>query len=53
MNKNGLLIVGMFLGGIALMSDPRCTHSCRTLGQHLIDHGIDDFVSGLLTALFR
>jgi hypothetical protein len=39
-----LLLTGL---GIALLQDPKCRRGCRTLAEHLLSHGIEDFLSGL------
>ena len=44
------LVVG--LGAIAigawLASDPHCRRGCRTVAEHLIEHGLDEFFTALL-----
>lgn len=34
------------LAGVYLLSDPRCRHGCRTVAEHLIDHGIQGLLGG-------
>lgn len=48
MNKQffwALLFVGV---GVAMLQDPKCKRGCKTVGQHLLSHGIDDFVAALM-----
>ncbi|HEV3480930.1 MAG TPA: hypothetical protein VGR97_01230 [Candidatus Acidoferrales bacterium] len=33
--------------GWTLLQDPKCKRGCRTLAEHLLSHGIEDFLSGL------
>jgi hypothetical protein len=42
--------VGLLLAAGWLLSNPRCSRGCRTMAQHLAEHGIDDFLTGLLGA---
>lgn len=37
-NAFGILL---FIGGIALLSDPKCKCGCRTLAEHLIKAGFN------------
>ena len=39
-----LLLVGI---GIVMLQDPKCRRGCRTLAEHLVSHGIDDFLASL------
>lgn len=39
-----LLLAGL---GVVLLSDPTCERGCRTVAEHLLSHGIDDFLAGL------
>lgn len=39
-----LLLAGL---GVVLLSDPKCERGCRTVAEHLLSHGIDDFLAGL------
>jgi hypothetical protein len=45
MNSRAADSIGMgvllLVGGIALLSDPKCKCGCRTLGEHLIKFGFD------------
>ena len=44
-----LLIAGGIIAlGTLLLSDPHCTRGCRTVAEHLISHGIEDLLAGLL-----
>jgi hypothetical protein len=50
MNKKEQMIVlgvGMFVAAVVLASNPRCNRGCKTLAQHLAEHGIEDFLGGL------
>jgi hypothetical protein len=49
MNKQAGIILGSVLFGLWLLSDPHCRRECRTLAQHLVEHGIDEFLAGLLS----
>jgi len=40
--------IWLIAAGVLLSMNPRCNRGCRTLAQHLIEHGIDDFIAGLL-----
>jgi len=39
-----LLLVGL---SAALLSDPRCGRGCRTVAEHILQHGLEDFFRGL------
>lgn len=42
-NKNSNALVGGLLvlfTGAVLLSNPRCERGCRTIGEHLISHGL-------------
>lgn len=43
----GFWIVASVVGGLWLLSNPRCTRGCRTVAEHLLAHGIDEFLAGL------
>ena len=45
--KNGFVILGSVLVGLWLLSNPRCARGCRTIAEHLVAHGIDEFLAGL------
>ena len=45
-NNPGLVILSVIVG-MWLLSNPRCKRSCRTVAEHLITHGIDEFIAGL------
>ena len=36
------------LVGKALLSEPRCQRGCRTLAEHLVEHGINNIIRGFL-----
>ncbi len=40
----GLLMVAV---GLALLSDPQCGRGCRTVAEHILQHGLEDFFRGL------
>ncbi len=41
------IALATFLVGAALASDPKCQRGCRTLAEHLIKHGLDEFFRAL------
>lgn len=44
--ETALLIgVGSVIVGLWLMSRPKCNRGCRTMAEHLVEHGIEDLVS--------
>ena len=46
--KNQFVLALLFAGlGVVLLSDPKCRRGCRTVAEHLLSHGIEDFLSGL------
>jgi len=42
----GLVALAILIGG-ALASHPRCGRGCQTLAEHLISHGLREFIEGL------
>ena len=40
----GLLLASV---GVALLQDPKCRRGCRTVAEHLLSHGIEDFLASL------
>jgi hypothetical protein len=40
----GVVLVGV---GLWLASNPICDRGCKTVAEHLIEHGISDFIAGL------
>jgi hypothetical protein len=46
-NKAVLLGAGMFFVALVLASNPRCNRGCKTLAQHLAEHGLEDFLGEL------
>ena len=50
MNSERIFWTGLGLLAVAaiLASRPNCNRGCRTLAQHLIEHGIDDIVTAFL-----
>ena len=49
-DKKILAGLGLMLLAGWMLSNPRCNRGCKTVAQHLLDHGIDDFLGGLLAA---
>jgi len=50
MKKTNLAILGgagSILFALWLASNPRCNRGCRTVAEHLLEHGIDEFVASL------
>jgi hypothetical protein len=50
MNKKDLAILagaGSILFALWLASNPHCNRGCHTVAEHLLEHGIDEFVAGL------
>lgn len=43
-----LISSGFFLVGLWLVSRPDCGRGCRTVAEHLIEHGLADFLTTLL-----
>lgn len=45
------LVVGatLVLVGLWLRSDPQCGRGCRTVAEHLIKHGFEEFFRGFAT----
>jgi len=50
--KNLAIPLGFLAVGILLMSNPNCRKGCRTVAEHLVNHGLEDFIKGLLAAYF-
>ena len=46
----GAMAVGVMavLIGRALLSDPHCKRGCRTVAEHLVEHGINSIIRGFL-----
>lgn len=42
-----LVAGGTVLVGLWLLSDPKCGRGCRTVAEHLVEHGVKDFFTGL------
>lgn len=40
-------VVFLFLWFV-LTRNPKCGRGCKTIGQHLLQHGIDDILTGLV-----
>jgi hypothetical protein len=49
MKAEHLIVVGIGAVVVAaiLASNPHCNRGCRTLAQHLAEHGIEDILGGL------
>ena len=49
MKDKSTLFAGLTLIAVAviLASRPNCNRGCRTMAEHLIEHGISDVVTGL------
>jgi hypothetical protein len=48
-NEKALLMAtGIALIGAMMLSNPRCDRGCRTVAEHLLDHGISDLLGALL-----
>jgi hypothetical protein len=47
MKSNPGLVILSVIVGMWLLSNPRCKRGCRTVAEHLITHGIDEFIAGL------
>ena len=41
-----LLGLGLFAAGLWLLSNPNCDRGCKTVAEHLLGHGIEDFFKG-------
>jgi hypothetical protein len=51
MAKQDQVILGfaaVILIGAVLLSDPKCNSGCRTLAQHLVNHGVDGLLGFFL-----
>lgn len=47
-NTQTLLVAASLIALAGLLSsDPNCDRGCRTVAQHLLEHGIEDFLKGL------
>jgi len=46
-DQSGLLVLAMIGTGVLLLQNPRCNRGCKTIAQHLIEHGIQDFLGVL------
>jgi hypothetical protein len=48
-NEKALVTASLaVLIGFWLASRPNCEKGCRSVAEHLIEHGLEDFVAGLL-----
>ena len=43
----GLVLLGI---GWVLSRNPNCNRGCKTVAGHLVSHGLDDIIGGLLGA---
>ncbi len=41
----GLLVL---IAGVVLLSDPQCKRGCRTVGGHLLEHGLETLLASLV-----
>ncbi len=50
MAKQQTAVVGVALAILAiwLLKRPNCNRGCKTVAEHLLSHGLDDILSGLL-----
>ncbi len=50
MAKAQILTIGTALAvvGILLLMRANCRRGCRTLAEHLVEHGLEDLIAGLL-----
>jgi len=46
-DANGLIALALIGAGVLLLQDPKCNRGSKTVAQHLIEHGIDDFLGTL------
>lgn len=48
-DSSNALAVGIlvFLAGEAFLSTPRCERGCRTVGEHLLTHGLKTLLGSL------
>ena len=47
-NQNAVLISGgICLLSLWLLSRPKCRRGCRTVAEHLLEHGLEDFIGSL------
>jgi hypothetical protein len=44
------VLTGLAVTGLALLllSRPNCNRGCRTVAEHLLTHGLDELLGGLL-----
>ena len=48
-SEKALLIgLGIAMVGIFLASNPSCRRGCRSVAEHLIEHGVADFLASLI-----
>jgi hypothetical protein len=38
----------LLLLGALLLKNPRCNRGCKTVGEHIVSHGLDDLLAGFL-----
>ncbi len=49
-NGNALLVSGgICLLSLWLLSRPNCRRGCKTVAEHLLEHGLDEFFTGLIS----
>lgn len=44
-----LISLGIAMIGIYLASNPGCRRGCNTVAEHLIEHGVADFLASLMS----
>jgi hypothetical protein len=49
MNQMKMMMgLGFTVVTLLLLSSPRCNRGCRTVLEHILYHGLDDFLGGVL-----
>jgi hypothetical protein len=50
MNNERMVLagVGVVVVALILLSRPNCKRGCRSVAEHLFEHGVDEIVAGLL-----
>lgn len=49
MNNERMVLAGfgVAVAALILMSRPNCKRGCRTMAEHLLEHGVDEIIAGL------
>jgi hypothetical protein len=42
-----LILAGITAAAFWLASDPHCSRGCRTMAEHLAEHGLEDLLGGI------